>query len=369
MEVKFLDLLKVNEPYIPQLTEASRQFFENGWYILGKEVEAFEKEYANFCGTKFCIGVSNGLDALRLIFEAYKVLGKMNEGDEVIVPSNTYIASILSVTQSKMKPVLVEPDISTYNLDPKKVEAAITSKTKAVLTVHLYGQLSDMNPLNEICRKHGLYLFEDAAQSHGASYKDGRISGNLSDVAGHSFYPGKNFGALGDAGAVTTNCEELAQTIKALRNYGSHKKYYNIYEGFNMRLDENQAAWLRLKLPALNKENEHRCKLAKIYDNKLKLKDLILPIHADYGKHVYHIYAVLHPKRDELQRYLSENGVHTLIHYPVPPHKQAAFKEWNNLSFPLAEKIHEQELSLPISPVHTVSEIEYVCEVINSFKN
>lgn len=368
MEVKFLDLLKVNEPYIDQFTEASRRFFEGGWYILGKEVESFEKEYANFCGTKFCIGISNGLDALRLIFEAYKAMGKLKEGDEVIVPSNTYIASILSVTQSRLKPVLVEPDSLTYNLDPQKIEAAITSKTRAILTVHLYGQLSDMKPLSEICKKHGLFLFEDAAQSHGATYKDGRISGNLSDVAGHSFYPGKNLGALGDAGAVTTNCEEVAQTIQALRNYGSHKKYYNIYEGFNMRLDENQAAWLKIKLHGLNKENEHRRKLAKIYDNNLKLKNLTIPFQADYGKHVYHIYAVLHPKRDVLQKYMTEKGVQTLIHYPVPPHKQEAFKQWNNLSFPLAEKIHEQELSLPISPVHTVEEIEYVCEVINNFK-
>ena len=367
MQIKFLDLLKVNEPYFPKLLESTKRFLENGWYILGNEVENFEKEYADFCGVTHCVGVSNGLDALRLIFEAYKVRGKMKAGDEVIVPSNTYIATILSITQSGLTPVLVEPDISTYNLDPEKVEAAITPKTKAILTVHLYGQLSDMKPLEDICRKHGLFLFEDGAQSQGASYKDGRISGNLSDAAGHSFYPGKNLGALGDAGAVTTNNAEIAETINALRNYGSHKKYYNIYEGFNMRLDENQAAWLRIKLQGLNNENEKRRELAKIYDNNLKLKDLIVPKQADYGKHIYHIYAVLHPKRDELQNYLSQNGIQTLIHYPVPPHKQTAFECWNNLSFPIAEKIHNQELSLPISPIHTVQEIEYVCDKINNF--
>jgi len=368
MEVKFLDLLKVNQPYFPEFIDATQRFFDNGWYILGKEVENFEKEYAEFCKTNYCIGVSNGLDALRLIFEAYKTLGKLKEGDEVIVPSNTYIASILSITQSQLTSVLVEPDNITYNIDFKKVEAAITPKTKAVLAVHLYGQLSDMEPLSEICKKHKLFLFEDAAQSHGASYKDGRISGNLSDAAGHSFYPGKNLGALGDAGAVTTNDSELYDTVKALRNYGSHKKYYNIYEGYNMRLDENQAAWLRIKLRQLNKENEHRQKLAIIYDNKLKLNNLVIPVQADYGKHVYHIYAVLYPQRDELQKYLNKNGVQTLIHYPLAPHKQKAFKDWNSLSFPVSEKIHAQELSLPISPVHTVEEIEYVCEVVNSFK-
>ena len=368
MQIKFLDLLKVNEPYFPKLMESTKLFFEKGWYILGSEVESFEHEYAEFCGVKHCIGVSNGLDALRLIFDAYKSLGKIKEGDEVIVPSNTYIASILSITQSGLTPILVEPDISTYNIDPKKVSDAITSKTKAVLAVHLYGQLSDMKPLEEICRKHKLFLFEDAAQSQGATYQDGRTSGNLSDAAGHSFYPGKNLGALGDAGAVTTNSTEIAETIKALRNYGSHKKYYNIYEGFNMRLDENQAAWLRIKLKGLNKENEHRQKLAIIYNNNLKLNDLIVPKQASYGKHIYHIYAVLHPKRDDLQNYLLQNGIQTLIHYPIPPHKQEAFKNWNNMSFPISEKIHKQELSLPMSPVHTIEEIKYVCDIINNFK-
>jgi len=367
MEVKFLDLLKVNKPYFPEFLDATKRFLESGWYIMGKENDFFEDEYANFCGTKYCIGVSNGLDALRLIFEAYKVLGKLKEADEVIVPSNTYIASILSITQSKLKPVLVEPDHFTYNLDTEKVKSAITPKTKAILAVHLYGQLSDMKSLTDICKKHNLYLFEDAAQSHGAIYNDGRVSGNLADAAGHSFYPGKNLGALGDAGAVTTNDEEVAQCVKALRNYGSYKKYFNIYEGYNMRLDENQAACLRIKLRQLNKENEHRQKLAKIYGNKLKLNNLVLPVQADYGKHVYHIYAVLHPQRDSLQQYLSENGVQTLIHYPVPPHKQQAFKQWNNLSYHVSEKIHAQELSLPISPVHTVEEIEYVCDIINKF--
>ncbi|MDR2927120.1 MAG: DegT/DnrJ/EryC1/StrS family aminotransferase [Cytophagaceae bacterium] len=368
MEVKFLDLLKVNKPYFPEFMDATRHFLESGWYILGKEVDEFEKEYASFCGSRYCIGISNGLDALRLIFEAHKTLGNLKTGDEVIVPSNTYIASILGITQSGMTPVLVEPDSVTFNLDPKKVEAAITPKTKAVLAVHLYGQLSDMKSLNDVCNKHGLLLFEDAAQSHGALYSDGRASGNLSAAAGHSFYPGKNLGALGDAGAITTNDEEVARCVKALRNYGSHKKYYNMYEGFNMRLDENQAAWLRIRLRGLHCENEHRRKLARIYSEKLTLNGLTLPIEASYGKHVYHIYAILHPKRNELQQYLSTNGIHTMVHYPVPPHKQEAFGQWNHLSFPIAEKIHAQELSLPISPIHTAEEIEYVCNVANNFK-
>lgn len=368
MQVKFLDLKKVNEPYFPDLMVATQKFLEKGWYILGDEAAAFEKDYAAFCGTRFCAGVSNGLDALRLIFEAYKLLNKLKESDEVIVPANTYIASILSITQSRLIPVLVEPDPETYNIDPKKAELAITKKTKAILAVHLYGQIADMDAINHFASENGLLVVEDAAQSHGASNKNGKVAGNLSNAAGHSFYPGKNLGALGDAGAVTTNDVELYETICALRNYGSHKKYYNLYEGYNMRLDEIQAAWLRIRLLGLEAETTRRREIAQMYSSGLVLPELKLPVEANYGKHVYHIYPVLHPHRNELQKYLESKGIQTMIHYPLPPHKQQAFSQWNHLAFPITENIHLHELSLPMSPVHTDEEINYVIEAINNFK-
>ncbi len=368
MDVKFLDLKKVNEPYFPEIIQATREFLEHGWYILGKGVNAFEKDYAGYCGTRHCIGVSNGLDALRLIFEGWKALGKLNNGDEVIVPANTYIASILAITQSGLVPVLVEPDCKTYNIDPNLIETAITKKTKAVLAVHLYGQLADMESLNDIAQRYNLMVVEDAAQSHGAIFKNGNKAGNLSNAAGHSFYPGKNLGALGDAGAVTTNDDELAQAITALRNYGSHKKYYNIYQGFNMRLDENQAAWLRIRLKGLDVETQRRREIAGMYDKGIMLQGLTLPFEAPYGKHVYHIYPVLYEQRDKLQEYLTRLGIQTMVHYPLPPHKQQAFKNINHKSYPVTEKIHEQELSLPMSPVHTNEEILYVIDSINKFR-
>lgn len=368
MQVKFLDLKAVNQPYFPDLMAATRQFLEGGWYILGKEVEAFEKEYEHYCGTSHCIGVSNGLDALRLIFEGYKALGQLKEGDEVIVPANTYIASILAVTQSRLKPVLVEPDALTFNLNPDLVTAHITEKTKAILAVHLYGQLADMQTLASIASENSLLLIEDAAQAHGAALSDGRVAGNLAHAAGHSFYPGKNLGALGDAGAVTTNDNELAVAIRALRNYGSHKKYYNVYEGFNMRLDENQAAWLRIRLRGLDKENKRRRELAEVYRTSITNEEVTLPYEASYATHVYHIYPIMHPRRDALQQFLLEKGVQTMIHYPVPPHHQEAFSQWSGWSFPISEKIHQQELSLPMSPVHSNEEIEYVAATINQFK-
>jgi dTDP-4-amino-4,6-dideoxygalactose transaminase len=368
MQVKFLDLKKVNEPYFAEMMAATQSFLDSGWYILGQQVTAFENEYAAYCGSMHCIGISNGLDALRIIFEAYKRLGKLKDGDEVIVPANTYIASILSITQSGLTPVLVEPDAQTYNLDPQKVKAAITKNTKAILAVHLYGQLADMEALNAIAAQHGLLVVEDAAQAHGALHTNGKKAGNLSNATGHSFYPGKNLGALGDGGAVTTNDDELASAIRALRNYGSHKKYYNLYEGFNMRLDENQASYLRIRLKGLDAENARRCQIAEKYDSGLTLSQLKTPFRANYGHHVYHIYAVMHPKRDELQQYLEANGVQSMIHYPVPPHQQQAFPQWNKLSFPISETIHQQELSLPMSPVLTDQEVNYVIETVNQFK-
>lgn len=367
MQVKFLDLKAVNAPYFEEMMEATRRFFESGWYVLGNEVSSFEKEYAAFCGTEYCVGVSNGLDALRLILEGYKALGLLHEGDEVIVPANTYIASILAITQSRLTPVLAEPDKDSYNIDPAEAERLITKKTKAIMAVHLYGQLADMETLAGIAGKHNLLLIEDAAQAHGARLKSGGCAGSLGDAAGHSFYPGKNLGALGEAGAVTTGDKALAEAVLALRNYGSHKKYYNLYEGFNMRIDENQSAWLRIRLRGLDRENARRRQLASIYDQKLDAKIVTKPRVMDWGEHVYHIYAVMHPERERLQAYLAEHGVSTMIHYPLPPHKQEAFRQWNGLSFPITEKIHRQELSLPMSPVHSDEEISYVAELINNF--
>jgi len=366
VEIKFLDLAKINAPYKVQMMQQTEAFIDNGWYILGDQVKAFEHEFAQYIGVKNALGVANGLDALRMIFEGYKALGKLQDGDEVLVPSNTYIASTLAISQSNLTPVPVEPNSATYNLDAG-IEKAITSKTKAVLAVHLYGQLADMQALQTICKKHHLILVEDAAQAQGASLKNGLKSGSLGDATGFSFYPGKNLGALGDAGAITTDDDKLAEVISALRNYGSHIKYQNIYKGFNSRLDEIQAAWLRLRLKGLDAENNHRRKLALVYNEGITNTAVTKPIEAAYGNHIYHIYPVLCKRRDELQKHLATKGVQTLIHYPIPPHKQIAYKEWQNLSFPIAEEIHKTELSLPISPVHTEEEIKYVAEMVNQF--
>lgn len=367
MTVKFLDLQAVNKPYMDELAAAARKVIEGGWYIHGAETDAFEREFAAFCGSAHCIGVANGLDALRMILEAYQVLGLMREGDEVMVPSNTFIASVLAISQSRLKPVLVEPDPQTYNIDPQKLQQALTPKTKAVMAVHLYGQLADMEPIAAFCKANGLLLIEDSAQAHGAMHNNGRKAGNLGDVAGFSFYPGKNLGALGDGGAVTTNNDQLAECIRALGNYGSQKKYHHSYKGFNSRLDEIQAAFLRIRLKGLEIENNHRRMLAQVYRSKLSLNGLVVPFEAPYGTHVYHLFPVLHPKRDELQTYLAQNGIQTLVHYPVAPHKQTAYQEIGNLSLPIAEHIHACELSLPISPVHTHRDIEYVADVVNAF--
>lgn len=367
MNVKFLDLKAVNKPYMAEMTDAARLVIERGWYILGKEEEAFEIEFAQYCGTSHCIGVANGLDALRMIFEACKILDLMQPGDEIIVPANTFIASILAISQSQLQPILVDPNPITYNLDPKNVEAVITPRTKAILAVHLYGQLADTDALSAICEKHHIMLIEDAAQAHGATNKKGIKAGNLGTVAAFSFYPGKNLGALGDAGAITTNDDALGDCIRTLRNYGSKRKYEHLYKGFNSRLDEIQAAWLRIRLRGLEKDNSHRQMLANIYRKKVVLKDLVLPNDSYQGGHVYHIFPVLFPNRDNLQHYLAEKGIESLIHYPIPPHKQLAYSEWKRLCFPVSEYIHASELSLPISPVHTVEEIEYVVDALNGF--
>ncbi|MDK2091362.1 DegT/DnrJ/EryC1/StrS family aminotransferase [Aliarcobacter butzleri] len=364
--IPFLDLKGLNVQYRAELIEACTRVIDSGWYIQGNECKEFDKEFAKYCGTKYAIGVANGLDALILILRAYKELGIMNDEDEVIVPSNTYIASILAISQNNLVPVLVEPDINTYLIDPNKIEEKITSKTKAILPVHLYGQTCEMDKINEIAKKYNLKVIEDSAQSHGAYYKDKR-SGNLGDASGFSFYPGKNLGALGDGGAVTTNDEELALAIKALGNYGSHKKYENLYKGVNSRLDEIQAAMLRVKLKYLDTEIEKRREIANYYLENIKNESIILPSVRSEDNHVWHLFVIRTNKRDELQKYLSENGIQTLIHYPIPPHKQNAYKEWENESYPISEQIHNEILSLPISGVQNLEDTKNIVKILNDF--
>ena len=364
--IPFLDLKELNTQYKAELIEACTRVIDSGWYIQGNECKEFDKEFASYCGTKYAIGVANGLDALILILRAYKELGFMKDGDEVIVPSNTYIASILAISQNNLVPVLVEPDINTYLLNPSKIEEKITSKTKAILPVHLYGQTCEMDKINEIAKKYNLKVIEDSAQSHGAYFQDKR-SGNLGDASGFSFYPGKNLGALGDGGAVTTNDEELANTIKALGNYGSHKKYENLYKGVNSRLDEMQAAMLRVKLRYLDNELEKRRDIANYYLENIKNENIILPVVRAESNHVWHLFVIRTSKRDELQKYLLDNGVQTLIHYPIPPHNQNAYKEWNNESYPISEQIHTEVLSLPISGVQNLENTKNIVEKLNEF--
>ena len=366
--IKFLDLYKVNQQYEPEIREAINEVLDRGWYILGEIDQRFEQNYAAYCGTKHCIGVANGLDALTLIFRAYKELGIMKDGDEILVAANTYIASILSISENGLVPVLVEPDPNTYNIDPEQLEKHITPRTRGILPVHLYGQLCGMGKMLQIAEKHHLQIIEDCAQAQGAVLSsDGRKSGNLSDIAGHSFYPGKNLGALGDAGAVTTNNDELAAMIRALGNYGSHKKYVNDYQGVNSRLDEIQAAILDVKLKYLDRDNAKRREIAKIYLREIKNPSLVLPYYSGNEDHVFHLFVVLCKERDQFQQYLNNHDIQTVIHYPIPPHKQNAYREWNSLSLPITEQIHEQALSLPISPVMEMNEIEKVVDAVNKF--
>lgn len=364
--IPFLDLKGLNAEYRAELIDACTRVIDSGWYIQGNECKAFEKEFADYCGTKYAFGVANGLDALILILRAYKEMGIMSDGDEVIVPSNTYIASILAISQNNLVPILVEPNINTYLIDPSKIEEKITSKTKAILPVHLYGQTCDMDTITEIAKKYDLKVIEDSAQSHGAYFGDKR-SGNLGDASGFSFYPGKNLGALGDGGAVTTNDEELANVIKALRNYGSHKKYENLYKGMNSRLDEMQAAMLRVKLKYLDNEIAKRRAISEYYLTNIKNQKIVLPIITFKECHVWHLFVVRTIKRAELQKYLLDNGVQTLIHYPIPPHKQNAYQEWNNESYPISEQIHNEVLSLPISGVQSFQDTEKIVQAMNDF--
>lgn len=334
---------------------------------MGQELSAFESSFSQYIGTKHTIGVANGLDALRLILRGYIEMGIMQKGDEILVPSNTYIASILAISDNGLVPVFVEPDINNYNIDIAKIEENITSKTKAILIVHLYGRIVFSDKLKDLAEKYQLKIIEDNAQAIGAEWK-GKKTGNLGDAAGFSFYPGKNLGALGDAGAITTNDENLAKIIRALANYGSDKKYINIYQGLNSRLDEIQAAVLGVKLKYIDEENSTRKKIARKYISKISNPKIILPTFpVDENEHVWHLFVVRTQNRDKLQEYLTENGIQTLIHYPIPPHKQQAYKEWNSLSFPISEKIHQEVLSLPISPVMTGEETDKVIEIVNRF--
>jgi len=362
--IKFLDLHKINEQYREEIDLRIKKVLDSGWYLLGNEDKSFEENFAKFCGVKHCIGCANGLDALNLIIKAYG----FSNGDEIIVPANTYIASILAISQNGCTPVLVEPDIATYNINPKLIEEKITPKTKAIMVVHLYGQAVQMEHIWEIAKRHNLKIIEDSAQAHGAIYQDKR-TGNLGDASGFSFYPGKNLGCIGDGGAITTNDDELAKKLRALANYGSHIKYHNLYKGVNSRLDEIQAGILDVKLKGLDKDNEKRRKIAKYYRENIKNPQIILPETYDERAHVWHVFAIRTQNRDKLQEYLKQNDIQTLIHYPIPPHKQEAYKEWNHLSYPISEEIHKTILSLPISPVMTEDEIKKVVEVINKYES
>jgi dTDP-4-amino-4,6-dideoxygalactose transaminase len=399
--IKFLDLQKITASYQPELSEAINRIIDKGWYLHGEETHSFEINYSAFIGSKECIGVGNGLDALRLILKAYIELGIMQKGDEVIVPANTFIASILAISDNGLKPVLVEPDLKTYNLDISSVEKHITSKTRAIMVVHLYGRTCWSNDLKIIAEKHQLKIIEDNAQAIGAIYRSiendahhssmimhedsmvdsangrnlfiNRRTGSLGDAAAHSFYPGKNLGALGDGGAVTTDDHELAELVRNLSNYGSSIKYVNEYKGYNSRLDEIQAAVLNVKLARIDKDNAIRKGIACHYLSRINHPDVILPESDNHDiqfsslHHVWHLFVIRHPKRDELQSYLGKNNIQTLVHYPIPPHRQKAYKELNSLSLPITEKIHREVLSLPVSPIMSENEAEIVAVAINKF--
>ena len=367
--IPFLSLKEVTGLHAAEIEEAVKRVVESGWYLQGAENERFEADYARFIGSKYCVGCANGLDALIWIFRAYIELGVMKPGDEIIVPANTYIATILSITENGLKPVLIEPKSDTLEIDDTLLEAAITSKTRAVCIVHLYGRNAYTDKIGEICKKYGLKLIEDNAQAHGCRHTDGRLTGSIGDAAGHSFYPGKNLGALGDGGAVTTNDPELAAAIRALANYGSSAKYVFKYTGRNSRLDEIQAAVLDVKLKYLDEDNAHRQQIAKLYYEGIGNKHITLPKRLDDAQNVYHLFPILvaDGKRDELQAHLKENGVETLIHYPIPPHKQECYAKaaWNtNLQLPITEQIAAQELSLPIGPTITPAQAQTIIDLL-----
>ena len=369
----FLDLKAINKQHRKDLIEAATKVIDSGWYILGREVEAFEEEFAQYCGTKYCVGVANGLDALLIVIRAWKEMGKLKDGDEIIVPANTYIASILAITENKLKPIFIEPDLNTYNLSAQSIQKAITKKTKGILIVHLYGQIAPMKEIMKIASEHDLYVLEDSAQACGAEINEKR-AGSWGHASGFSFYPGKNLGALGDGGAITTNNKELANIVRAIGNYGSNKKYENYYKGINSRLDELQAAFLRVKLKHYNSEILLRKKIAVKYANEINNKLICMPISRDLiaeqlKNHVFHLFVIRVKDRDGFQSHMKKNGIGTMIHYPIPPHKQNAYCDYNKLSFPITEKIHQEVISIPIGPTMENIEVDEVIKVINSFSN
>lgn len=367
MKVDFLNLKDVNDRFEKDLKSACSRVIDSGWYINGCELASFENEFSAYCGTKYCVGVANGLDALILTIRAWKLLGRLSDGDEVLVPANTYIATVLAISENGLRPIFVEPDPNTYNLTLEGIKKVITVKTKMIIAVHLYGRICPMDEIISYAKQNGLLVLEDSAQAHGASLL-GRRAGAWGDASGFSFYPGKNLGALGDAGAITTNDGELNETLLALRNYGSHKKYENVYKGVNSRLDELQAAILRVKLKYLDYDNSIRRCIAKKYISEIKNPLITLPLNDFDEFSVWHLFVINLKCRDKLSSYLSEKGITTLIHYPIPPHKQLAYSEYNHLSFPLTEAVHKNVLSLPIGPTMTEKEINYVIEQINEFK-
>jgi dTDP-4-amino-4,6-dideoxygalactose transaminase len=364
--VKYLDLQRITAKYADEIHQALARVADSGWYLQGEENKNFEQHYADYIGSRYCIGVANGLDALIWILRAYMELGYLRPGDEVLVPANTYIASILAITENGLKPVLIEPRLSNYQIDEDLIEQHLTERSKALMIVHLYGQCAYSDKIRALCERYGLKLIEDNAQAHGCLY-GGRKTGSLGDAAGHSFYPGKNLGALGDGGAVTTNDKELAKVVRTLANYGSEKKYLFRYTGRNSRLDEIQAAVLNVKLPYLDQDIELRKQVAARYLLEIRHPGIQLPLVTDRGQHVYHIFPIRCSRRDALQAFLESRGIQTLIHYPIPPHKQACYKEWHNLSLPITEQIHREELSLPLSPVMTREEIDQVIAAVNAF--
>ena len=369
--IPFLDLKAINQQYRQALIDAATRVIDSGWYVLGKEVKAFEQEFARYCGTQHCVGMANGLDALMLTLRAWKELRKLKEGDEIIVPANTYIASVLAITENTLTPVLVEPDARSYNLCPQRVRQAITPKTKAIVAVHLYGQLAPMKAIMELAAQYNLLVLEDSAQAHGAMV-DGKRAGNWGHASGFSFYPGKNLGALGDGGAMTTNDAELAQTVRALGNYGSHKKYENLYQGLNSRLDEMQAALLRVKLQYLDTDTLARQKIAVAYAQGITNPLLTLPITSavvveSLQNHVFHLFVVRVKNRVAFQAHLKAAGIDTLIHYPIPPHQQQAYRDYQDLSLPLTETIHQEVVSLPMGPTLNGVQVQDIIEICNAY--
>lgn len=364
--INFLNLYQINQQYRKEIDKSIKDVLDSGYYINGSKLKEFESNFAKYIGTKYCIGTANGLDAIRLIINAYKKLGVFKEKDEIIVPANTFIASILAISENNLTPILVEPDINTYNINPDLIEEKITPKTKAIMVVHLYGQVVEMEKIYKIAKKYKLKIIEDSAQAHGSIYKN-KKAGNLGDTSAFSFYPGKNLGCLGDGGAVTTNDKKLAQIIRTLGNYGSKEKYINIYKGINSRLDEIQAAVLDTKLKYLDIENNARRKIAKLYLKEIKNPKIILPKVKNFDEHNFYVFVIRTKNRDELQKYLTKNEISSLIHYPIPPHKQLAYKELNHLKLPITEQIHKEILSIPINSNLNKKDIEKIITTLNKF--